>query len=60
MLKCIVVIHTFFFQGPQKSETSSSGVIIGAVTGSLISLFIIMLVLSFAIVKKRRGKISDN
>ncbi|CAC5359020.1 unnamed protein product [Mytilus coruscus] len=41
---------------PQKSETSSSGVIIGAVTGSLISLLIIILVLSFVIVRKRRGQ----
>ncbi|CAC5359024.1 unnamed protein product [Mytilus coruscus] len=51
-----LVKHTVLLKlsTPQTSETLSSGVIIGAVTGSLISLLII-LDLSFVIVKKRRN-----
>ncbi|CAC5359018.1 unnamed protein product [Mytilus coruscus] len=40
---------------PLKPEPLSSGVIIGAVCGSLISIFVLMVVLVFITIKKRKG-----
>ncbi|CAG2192472.1 unnamed protein product [Mytilus edulis] len=51
------VEHTVILERPTplKQESVSSGIIIGAVCGSLISLIVLMVILVFIIIKKRKG-----